>query len=76
MREWLGSVGVMFLMAGLVGAAEGTISKVDLEKKTVTVPTESALQCTFRSRSRLPSRKAVGKRIAVRLLETIPPWAE
>jgi hypothetical protein len=37
MRKWLGSVGVMFLVAGLVGAAEGTISKVDLEKKTVTV---------------------------------------
>lgn len=37
MRKWLGSVGVMFLMAGLVGAAEGTICKVDLEMKTVTV---------------------------------------
>jgi hypothetical protein len=37
MTKWLGPVGVMFLMAGVVGAAEGTISKVDLEMKTVTV---------------------------------------
>lgn len=37
MRKWLGPVGVMFLMAGLVVAAEGTISKVDLDKKTVTI---------------------------------------
>ena len=37
MTKWLGSVGVMFFMAGLVAAAEGTISKVDLEKKTVTI---------------------------------------
>jgi uncharacterized sporulation protein YeaH/YhbH (DUF444 family) len=37
MTKWLGSVGVMFLMAGLGVAAEGTISKVDLEKKTVTI---------------------------------------
>lgn len=37
MRKWLGPVGVMFLMAGLVVAAEGTISKLDLDKKTVTI---------------------------------------
>lgn len=37
MTKWLGSVGVMFLLAGLGVAAEGTISKVDLEKKTVTI---------------------------------------
>lgn len=37
MRKLFGPVCVMFLMAGLVIAAEGTISKVDLDKKTVTV---------------------------------------
>mgnify|MGYP000706379659 CR=1 FL=1 len=37
MRKFFGPVCVMFLMAGLVIAAEGTISKVDLDKKTVTV---------------------------------------
>ena len=37
MRKWLGSMGLMLLMAGLLIAAEGTISKVDLDKKTVTI---------------------------------------
>jgi hypothetical protein len=37
MRKWLGPVSVMFLMAGLVVGAEGTISKVNLDKKTVTI---------------------------------------
>jgi hypothetical protein len=37
MRKWLGPVVVMLLMAGLVVAAEGTISKFDLDKKTVTI---------------------------------------
>jgi hypothetical protein len=37
MRKWLGPVGMMFLMVGLLFAAEGTISKVDLDKKTVTI---------------------------------------
>ncbi len=37
MRKWLGSMGLMLLMAGLLIAAEGTISKVYLDKKAVTI---------------------------------------
>jgi hypothetical protein len=37
MRKLLGTLGVMLLMAGLLVAAEGTISKVDLDNKTVTI---------------------------------------
>jgi hypothetical protein len=37
MRKLLLSLGIMCFMAGLVIAAEGTITKVDLDKKTITV---------------------------------------
>jgi len=37
MRKLLLSLGIMLFMAGLVIAAEGTITKVDLEGKKITV---------------------------------------
>ena len=37
MRKWLGIVGLMFFLSGLLVASEGTISKVDLDKKTVAI---------------------------------------
>lgn len=37
MRKWFGLFSLMFIIAGMVVAAEGTISKVDLDQKTVTI---------------------------------------
>jgi hypothetical protein len=37
MRKLLTAVGIMLFMAGLVIAAEGTITKVDLEAKKITI---------------------------------------
>jgi hypothetical protein len=42
MRKLLSSVAVICLMAGLACAAEGTITKVDLDKKVITIKSDDA----------------------------------